>query len=223
MCDIRLVVATRDAPEAFSRTTLLGQSVGRLAFAAHIELALTHSNRIALSVVYNREIIHKHRHKILVFLHDDVWIDDYYFVERIRESLRAFDVVGLAGNTRGGREQCAWPFRERVRDWDDGNLRGAVAHVGRGLSWYGPTPCGVVLLDGMLIAARCSTLLDVGVRFDPQFAFHFYDMDYCRSAVKAGLRLGTWPIALTHASGGRFGSPEWQAAAAAYFRKWPKS
>jgi GT2 family glycosyltransferase len=73
------------------------------------------------------------------------------------------------------------------------------------------------------MAAKASTLLDAGVRFDPQFAFHFYDMDFCRSAVQAGLRLGTWPNAVTHASGGRFGTPQWKEAAAAYYRKWPKS
>jgi hypothetical protein len=58
------------------------------------------------------------------------------------------------------------------------------------------------------------------VRFDPRFTFHFYDMDFCRSCERAGLSMGTWPIAITHRSTGAFGSPAWQAGYAEYLAKW---
>ena len=58
------------------------------------------------------------------------------------------------------------------------------------------------------------------MRFDERFPFHFYDLDFCRSARANGLRLGTWPITLTHQSGGRFGIPEWRKAYADYLNKW---
>jgi GT2 family glycosyltransferase len=45
-------------------------------------------------------------------------------------------------------------------------------------------------------------------------------MDFCREAKRRGLRLGTWPIAITHASGGAFGSVQWSKERRVYFKKW---
>jgi len=77
-------------------------------------------------------------------------------------------------------------------------------------------------MDGVFLAARVSSLLDRNVRFDEQFPFHFYDVDFCRTATAAGLKLGTWPIAISHASSGIFGSPEWHKYKFMYFQKWPE-
>ena len=74
----------------------------------------------------------------------------------------------------------------------------------------------------MLLAVRRSVLLNAGVVFDPLFRFHFYDMDFCRTARAAGLRLGTWTISVTHQSGGAFGSAGWNEAFLAYQKKWPQ-
>jgi GT2 family glycosyltransferase len=79
----------------------------------------------------------------------------------------------------------------------------------------------VQLLDGVLLAARASALLDAGVCFDQRFDFHHYDLDFSRQANAAGLRVGTWPIAVTHASGGAFGSAAWNRSLALYREKWP--
>jgi GT2 family glycosyltransferase len=145
---------------------------------------------------------------------------------RLEEALQRFEIVGLAGNKRRVPRQPAWGF---VTDnpqfqWDEAeNLSGAVAHFQEGrsvVSSYGPTPAQCQLLDGVFLAAKVGVLLDRSVRFDERFAFHFYDMDFCRTAVNAGLLLGTWPIAVTHASGGAFGTLEWMRYRELYFMKW---
>jgi GT2 family glycosyltransferase len=87
------------------------------------------------------------------------------------------------------------------------------------VSWYGPAPAACELLDGVFLAARRSVLRRKGVLFDPAFQFHCYDLDFCRTARSRGLTLGTWPIAITHRSGGNFGAA-WDVAADAYLRKW---
>ena len=59
------------------------------------------------------------------------------------------------------------------------------------------------------------------MRFDPAFTFDFYDLDFCRACEQAGLRLGTWPIAVTHESVGKgISSAAWEAARAVYLAKW---
>ncbi len=140
------------------------------------------------------------------------------------DSLARYDVVGVAGNRRRVARQPAWLYVDDsfARD-DSANLSGSVAH-GKlpfgDVSHFGASPLDCELLDVVFLAARRSVLREAGVRFDPQFPFHLYDMDFCRSARKAGLRLGTWPIAITHQSVGKFNSPAWNAGYRAYLAKW---
>lgn len=51
---------------------------------------------------------------------------------------------------------------------------------------YGPAPMPVELRCGVLLAARAGVLQQDGVRFDPRFGFHFYDLDLCRTARQQG-------------------------------------
>ena len=163
----------------------------------------------------------------MVFIHDDVWLDDYFFADRIIAGLQNFDVLGIAGNRRRLPRQPSWAFTGQMNDkfiWDvRENLSGAVAHgtasFGRVTS-YGPVPAQCELLDGVLLAARRDTLRSKGVRFDPRFDFHFYDLDFCRSARAAGLVLGTGAVALTHLSQDAFGSANWQRNYEIYLEKW---
>ncbi len=155
-------------------------------------------------------------------MHDDVFIDDFFIADRLLAGLAEFDVIGVAGNTRRQPMQPSWFHCNDAFEADLPHLSGAVAHArtdSSPISYYGATPAACELLDGVFLAARKSTLRDSGVRFDPRFSFHHYDLDFCRSARRAGLRLGTWPLAITHRSTGTFG-PEWHSALALYREKW---
>jgi GT2 family glycosyltransferase len=219
---LQIVSATRASAEGVMKTPL-GLSLHRMHGDARIEADVTVDNTLGLSFVYNRMINESTRDRILVFMHDDIWIDDYHFVEHIEEGLKQFDVIGLAGNRDPLPLAPSWAFKNEQFEWDDrSKLSGAVAHGEAPfgpISWFGPSRQQVKLLDGLLLAVRCSTLLDAGVRFDERFTFHFYDLDFCKTACAAGLRLGTWPIAVTHASGGAFGGPSWQEGWSRYRAK----
>ena len=75
-------------------------------------------------------------------------------------------------------------------------------------------------MDGVLLAIRSQTLIERGLRFDPRFQFHFYDMDFCRQAELRQLRMGTCAMSLVHASAGELGSPGWFAAYREYLAKY---
>jgi hypothetical protein len=77
-----------------------------------------------------------------------------------------------------------------------------------------------MLLDGLFLAVRTQAIKEAGLRFDERFRFHCYDLDFCRSALQRRLRIGTWPIAVTHDSGGAFGSAAFKEGARAYLDKW---
>lgn len=221
---VEIVSATRMSEQEFWQRSALGVSLRRLAVNDRISFHVAFANRRGLSTIYNERIRADNANQRLVFMHDDVWIDDYFFVDRIVAALKDYDVVGVAGNKRRIERQPAWAFINDCFTWDDrSHLSGAVAHGANpfgAVTVFGPTPAECELLDGVLIAANRDALLRGKVQFDERFDFHFYDMDFCRSARAAGLRLGTWPICITHQSGGGFGSPAWRARYADYLGKW---
>ena len=230
---IRVVTATR-LPEAEFKRCPLGQSLLRLSFDKRICSAAAFENRAGLSEVFNRALIlaGDEEPDILVFCHDDVRIDDIYLANHVLEGLQHFDVIGVAGAKTRQKNQLVWAGLVENCDPSTftsliytGALSGGVGSVSedgtRGVDFFGLPPAECELLDGVFLAVRRSTLVKNGIYFDQNFKFHFYDLDFCRNARAKGLRLGTWPISITHeyTSAGYF-STEWRVAAQQYLAKW---
>jgi GT2 family glycosyltransferase len=221
---IRVVCATRESQEGF-RSTALGRSLASYRIPM-LELRVFVRNERGLPAVYNEAISEAaHDPAVLVFVHDDVYLVDFYWIDYLLQALTVFDIVGMAGNRRRVPGQPSWYFlNERFECDRPENLSGVVGH-GRGfppevISRYGPSRQQVKLLDGLFLAARSDILLSKGLRFDERFDFHFYDMDFCRQAEVLNLKMGTWSISLIHTSGGAFDTPGWRAGYAKYLSKW---
>jgi len=226
MKPIRLVCATRHTRQQFATQTALGQSLSIFRYTTPPELLLYDSNTHGLPRIYNTAIEYSREHPaILVFIHDDVWLNDLFWVERIYDAARHFDIAGLAGNRRRLPGQPAWAFPKSDFRWDEPQyLSGTVGH-GKGfpcnvVTYYGPSAVECKLLDGVMLIADSDKLNERSVRFDERFDFHFYDMDFCRQAELHGLRMGTWPIGITHESGGAFGSSGWRSNYQKYLEKY---
>ena len=229
MAGVTLVAATREAESGFFSRTALGKTLS--AYARYgIRARLFYGNTRGLPECYNLALDATGEYdEILVFLHDDVFLPDLFWVQRLAEGLKAFDMVGVAGNKRRLPGQPAWAFkrispRDNSLEWDEGEyLSGTVAH-GSGfpckVTRYGPEGQACLLLDGVLLAARKSAFARHGIRFDPRFRFHFYDLDICRQFEQAGLSMGTCSISVIHESGGNYGEPAWAQAYEAYLEKW---
>lgn len=239
---VRLVSATRMNESEFWRHSYLGRSL--LAMPPELrpaELAVRFANvgesALGLSSVFNRGLEGAADDTIVLFVHDDVYIHDPFVCERLREGLSHADIIGLAGSLGSDLSQPSWGLgfegeRFAPSGWQRGPglvLSGAVSHspsFGTGdappvsIGIYGPCPHPVDLLDGLFLAARACDLRTTGVSFDERFAFHLYDLDFSRQAVRAALRLSTTPILVTHASGGAFCTPDWKVAARLYLEKW---
>ncbi|MHB8813004.1 MAG: glycoside hydrolase family 99-like domain-containing protein [Steroidobacteraceae bacterium] len=222
---IRVVCATREDRDGFFSATALGKSLN-LHRPSEVEVRLFPRNGQGLPTVYNTAIAESARDDvILLFVHDDIHLCDFHWAERLREALSAFDVVGLAGNRRRVPRQPGWRFiDEKLTSDSRDNLSGKVGH-GNGypaasISAWSPSGQNVKLLDGLFLAARSRTLQSKGLRFDERFEFHFYDLDFCRQAEQAGLRMGTWPISVIHESAGKFAGDGWQRGYESYLEKW---
>lgn len=221
---IRLVCATREVQADFFTKTALGRSLA--VYPWPVELRLFSENKAGLPSVYNQALIESIQNPaLLVFIHDDVYLSDYFWADQVRAGLEVFDIIGLAGNRRRVINQPAWAFIDTNFTWDQAeNLSGAVAHgkdfVSSGISVFGPTRQEVKLLDGVLLAGHSEAFHSNKIRFDETFDFHFYDVDICRQIEVKNLRMGTWPIAIIHESGGAFGSDSWRNGYAKYLAKW---
>ncbi|MEB3316778.1 MAG: tetratricopeptide repeat protein [Cyanobacteriota bacterium] len=221
-CPLLLAAATRLEPEAFHRESLLGRSLA-LPAHAHIQRCLRFANRAPLAHAFNHGLELAADDSLVVFCHDDLWLGDAPLSPSLLEALEHFDLVGVAGNSRRRPGQRAWWLDPATGAWDHPHLVGALRHGQPQASQpqtYGPSPAAAALLDGVFLAARASVLRGAGLRFEPLLPFHFYDLDFCRAAAAAGLRLGVWPLELIHASGGGAFTPSWKAALVLYQQKW---
>jgi len=227
---IRFVSATRLSTDQFFAKAALGRSLPfyrTFPKQQHIELRLFANNTQGLPAIYNIAIEEARIDPaILIFIHDDVYLSDYYWAERLLEALTHFDLVGLAGNRRRVPRQASWMYLDDqfTRDNDD-NLSGVIGHGEpfpnlKELSVYGEPGQEVKLLDGVMLAVQSRTLIEKDLRFDPRFQFHFYDMDFCRQAETKGIRMGTSAISLVHASAGVLGVESWRIAYQDYLAKY---
>jgi len=222
---IRIVTATKMRQENFLQYSLTGKSIKSFFKTSEAQVRLYAENSKGLSEVYNKAIDEAlGTEAILVFMHDDVLIADYFWADRVRTGLQNFDIVGIAGNSRRIPGQPMWSVLNM--EWkleDKCYLSGAI---GQGVKFppekfdvFGPPGVECKLLDGVFLATTTSALKKSKLRFDPNFTFHFYDLDFCRSAEKAGLTMGTIPLSLVHASGGQVDSI-WKDAYDLYINKW---
>lgn len=225
MKKIRFVIGTRKSQNDFFIKTATGKSIP-LVSLPFVELRLFPGGNIGLPAVYNIALEESiNDPATLIFMHDDIHLLDYFYAEKIFEGLNKFDVIGIAGNKRRMAKQPSWAFIDDKFTWDDKeNLSGIVGHGSSfppsNLSIYGPSCQEVKLLDGLMLAVHSEKLIRHQIRFDEEFDFHFYDLDFCRQIEKNNLTMGTWPISVIHESGGDYGNISWKRGYEKYLKKW---
>ena len=176
-----------------------------------------------LSEFYN-EVINKAKNDYIVFLHDDLVIETKHWGRKILTHFNKSDygILGLAGTTT---------LTDSGRWWDDNTkMIGAVMHQGelinpnykeggnqtkmvtrRWLSQYsnnfGKEIIETILVDGLFIAINRKKIKK---QFNPEFKFHFYDIDFTFNNHKEDVKVGViFDILVTHLSIGET-NEEWE-------------
>jgi len=173
-----------------------------------------------LSEYYN-SIIEEAKHEITVLCHHDVSLE-YTNLNCLYEATKKFDVVGVAGGLNPKLvEKNLW-------HWMMGreNYRGIAAHThpdgGMFLTNFGQTPSRVTLLDGVFLAFNTGKIKKSGARFDKQFLWHHYDIDFSLTCNYNKLKLGVWPILIYHESPGLrdLDDKSWNNSNQKFINKW---
>jgi hypothetical protein len=164
-------------------------------------------NSKPLPQVYNQYINNKtlKQHQIVLFVHDDVYIDDLGCFDKLNTSINTYknDIVGLAGTTRATiKEPALWHLMS-----DKKYHTGAVAHFNNtgdliSTTSFGPYPMRCLLLDGLFMAVNIERAVQTGWKFNEEFEFHHYDLASCLDANKLKMRLSTCNIHVVHQSPG---------------------
>jgi GT2 family glycosyltransferase len=225
MLPITIVSATRFDKDRFYVESALGRTLAQTYPSYPTKAKIYFNNTLPLPICFNDAIAAAaDPEEVMVFVHDDVFIVDFFWIDKLLFGFQNFDVLGLAGNTRRLPRQPSWAFVDDKLTWDTPeNLSGVVGHGQQfpcQLSIYGQLGKLCKLLDGVLLAVKKSTLDAGNICFDERFDFHFYDLDFCRQVEMKNLRMGTIPLGIVHQSGGNFGSPQWRMGYERYLKKW---
>ena len=176
----------------------------------NVDFHIFKDNNRGLSVCYN-EILKdsKHSDKTVLFVHDDVVIDDLFLYEKLINS--PYAITGLAGaksfNKQSGK--LAWHLSASPSDYV-----GEVSHANsEGKIWttvFGPTESRALTVDGLFISCKVNELN--GVEFDENFNFHFYDIAFCLRANDKKVKCGVLPIhVIHHGLGDSMLTQDWEA------------
>jgi hypothetical protein len=156
---------------------------------------------------------------LVILCHDDIKIllDKDLFVPLLEETLSKRDsgFVGVAGTKQLGITGVWWDGlrNPQSRTW----LSGSVYHGNSlhqcDLTYFGP-PSQVIVLDGVFLAAKGSTLNSIQLGKPKAFTgeWDFYDIWYTYQTHKKQLKNYTLPIPILHSSIGEVqGRDSWHA------------
>jgi hypothetical protein len=181
-----------------------------------LDFRLFTDNKSGLSKCYN-EVIRDPNNidKTVLFVHDDVELNDLFLSEKLLES--PYTITGLAGAKSFNKqnEKLAWHLATTPED-----MVGEVAHkypnnvvcttiFGR----PGNTNSRALTLDGLFLSCHIKTLVEKELYFDEEFNFHFYDIAFCLKAHEKKVTCGVLPIHVVHHGlGNSMLTPEWEEA-----------
>ena len=163
------------------------------------------NNTLGLPAVYNKLLDYKTLNKwdCIIFVHDDVYIDDTKVFTKLKKLFeQGYSVIGLAGASKATiKKPALWHLMS-----DRANQSGCVSHpYGDTMNYattFGPTPKRCLIMDGLFLAIDCNKFKNNIVKFDEQFTFHHYDLDFCLQCNNAKHKLTTCDIHVIHNSPG---------------------
>lgn len=192
----KIVVATPYSEKDFKLKSPLYLSIEKLGWDAQTNII--YDNKEGLSKIYNSFLTEENKDYKIIFIHHDVLIEDLFLEEKLDIAFEKYDIIGLAGSKKCNlnASMTAWHLMCSKED-----MVGEVAHSKDKTYWttvFGPTDSRALILDGLFIAVKVSKLLETNTKFDENFDFHHYDISFCLRANANKLKMGVYPIKVTH-------------------------
>lgn len=202
-------------------TCLLEQSLKNV---PGIDLYIKYKNKkIGMPEYYNSVIENDDykKYEYIVFCHDDVSLQ-YCSLNTIQQALNEYDIAGVAGGLNpviGEKNLWHWMMPRSEQRGFAGHVYGDNSLL---VTTFGPSPARVAVLDGVFLAVNIRRVRPTKARFDQNFLWHHYDIDFSLTCNKNKLKLGVWPFLINHKSPGLLdiNNPEWNRSNEYFKRKW---
>jgi hypothetical protein len=208
------VIATPKSGEEFRAKSQMAFFIDKMTSIKSIQYTVIFDNKEGLPKIYNKFINDKYKDQKIIFVHDDVIIEDLFWEEKLTIAFEKYDIIGLAGSKKCNlsSQVMAWHMMCERQD-----MVGEVAHSKDKMSWttvFGPTNSRALILDGLFIAVDVNKLLETNTFFDENFSFHHYDISFCLRANQNKLKMGVCPLKVTHYGlGDSMNSQNWTKSA----------
>lgn len=201
---MRILIVSATRKSAYKKTELY-KSLQYI--EADYTLKMHNNNSSGLPEIYNKYMTNAsfEEYQCILFVHDDVYIDDIKFDIKIKQQFdRGYSVVGLAGTSDVTiKKPALWHLMSSRDAWS-----GAVAHPTTPgseeifVTSFGAIPKRCLIMDGLFLAINTKKFKNSLVRFDTQFTFHHYDIDFCLECNKNKHKMTTANINVLHQSPG---------------------
>lgn len=180
---------------------------------------------------YNRGIKHFRENQnfqdddILVFVHEDAQLIDEYFTEKLEyifQVRKDVGVVGFIGTQKFEDKGGWWLVNENDKDKLKGRIiqgygNGKQSELFKEVGYYED----IVSVDGFCFATTMKVAEELGFDENTYDGWHFYDVDFCFSALQKGYKIAVVDILTFHESEGPL-TQDWFDSRIKFLNKWGK-
>ena len=197
MKNIKFVIATKDSKKDFLSKKPFGLFLEKTSLIN--SSFIIENNKEGLPKLYNKFLTEDYKNNYVIFVHDDVLIDDLFAIEKIQMAFEKYDIIGLAGakTCNLNSEMCAWHIMSKPDSYV-----GEVAHYSKDRRvWttvFGPSDDRALVLDGLFIGVNVEKALEKQLKWDENFEFHHYDISFCLRANNLKIKAGVFPLRAVH-------------------------
>jgi len=197
------------SPFKFYAQSLLARSLRRIS-SDSFNLIHYHRDKTSRAQAFNDAIDSYDDCTILVFVDDDVWIDDWLIYKRLFTGLDRYDVLSLSGLIISNKLCLGVILDDFVSATYNSSKRLESPHslqVGRSLFSDSPgfgvsvehlsESKFVDLITGRIVASRAGTLKKNKIYFDPAFDEYLHTADFSIAIKNIGLSIGILDAAIT--------------------------
>jgi len=217
---INVVIPTKLSEKDYVKTEAGALLMKLLKHYPSVGVTVESENSRGLVEIFQEHLDDKNFDYVL-FIHDDVLLRDVLTFDVLQKAFEVYDIVGLAGSSYqvyNSLDSTRWDTGSYTRgDWG-----GFVAHTQNSgnitSNYFGVTPKQVVVIDGLFMGFNSKKFRKLGIKLDPQFKFHHYDLDTSITCYSAGMRLGVVPLFVIHESIGEL-DEGWKESASLFFKK----
>lgn len=214
MDKVILVVASEKTDFKLSSDISLDEAIGIVkdTFQLETEIKTFFNNTKGLCECYN-SVLAEYRNnndtRFMILMHDDVSFNYVNVVRRLIELENKYAIIGFAGSEYVN-------LKASPLTWYTASNSRPETRFGR-ITHADPPFCNesffnhdradildsaVVAIDGLCIILTRAALRN-SITFDEKFKFHFYDLDFCLTALKQNLKIGVMVEPVIHTSVGK--------------------